>query len=260
MTDFAHSAAGRSRGRLSCRTAARNCGFVFPDDEALVQAEFQTTCRSRSTWRSRPTIRRIRFRISASTTKPFYLNSEDTYKSGLPEANFVFYRSYGDPQPIRMLAMRSLGKVTLKWQINGDADDPQRIDRVGRGARSTAWHEPLLPRRQRLCVTGRPRRRRPGLVRGRRQDEPFLHVPRSQRERKQRAGPLSGGLLRRVAGRRRTRPAPHYLGYYLDALAANGIESDVYDVDAKAATLRYARDAVPLRRGHLVHGRRHRHA
>ncbi len=27
-------------------------------------------------------------------------------------------------------------------------------------------------------------------------------------------------------------PGPHYLSYYLDALAANGIGADVYDVDA----------------------------
>ena len=31
-------------------------------------------------------------------------------------------------------------------------------------------------------------------------------------------------------------PGPHYLQYYLDALAANGIQADVYDVDANGRT------------------------
>ena len=38
------------------------------------------------------------------------------------------------------------------------------------------------------------------------------------------------------ARRRCRRPGPHYLQYYLDALAANGIQADVYDVDANGRT------------------------
>ncbi len=35
-------------------------------------------------------------------TKPFYLKSDDTYKDGLPLANFTFDYSYGDPQEVRV--------------------------------------------------------------------------------------------------------------------------------------------------------------
>ena len=55
-------------------------------------------------------------------------------------------------------------------------------------------------------------------------------------------------------------PGPHYLGYYLDALAANGVAADVYDVDARARRRRSPRRARPLRRGDLVHRRRQRHS
>ena len=53
-------------------------------------------------------------------TKPFYLESDDTYKDGLPLANFTFEYSYGDPQEVRVIARRSLGDVTLMYSINGD--------------------------------------------------------------------------------------------------------------------------------------------
>ena len=68
------------------------------------------------------------------TTKPFYLKSDDTYKFGLPEANFVFDRSYGDPQPVQVLAMRSLGDVTVKWQIAGDPTSTAHRRRSGAAA------------------------------------------------------------------------------------------------------------------------------
>ena len=56
-------------------------------------------------------------------------------------------------------------------------------------------------------------------------------------------------------------PGPHYLSYFVDALRANGISADVYDVDARGRT---APDHIGVL-GHydtrdLVHGRRRRHA
>jgi hypothetical protein len=53
---------------------------------------------------------------------------------------------------------------------------------------------------------------------------------------------------------------PTYLSYYLNALAANGIGADVYDVDANGRKApEPAWRAQPLRRGHLVHRRRPHH-
>ena len=92
---------------------------MFPDDEAEVQKEFE---------------RNIPFALSVAKsaddpddpesslgieTKPFYVKSDDPYKDGIPGANFTFKYSYGDPQEVRVLAKRSLGRVTLKYRING---------------------------------------------------------------------------------------------------------------------------------------------
>ena len=56
--------------------------------------------------------------VTGRETKPFYIKSEDPYKDGIPGVNFAFKYSYGDPQPVQVLAKRSLGKVTLKYRIN----------------------------------------------------------------------------------------------------------------------------------------------
>ena len=88
MTDFAYSRRGTISWTPELARGCTSCGFVFPDDEALVQAEFQETCRSPSTWRSRRPIPANPISHLGITTKPFYLKSDDTYKFGLPEANF----------------------------------------------------------------------------------------------------------------------------------------------------------------------------
>ena len=65
-------------------------------------------------------------------------------------------------------------------------------------------------------------------------DEPVVHLPRRERDARTRC---SSSRPRTTAARRRCRrPGPHYLQYYLDALAANGIQADVYDVDANGRT------------------------
>ena len=72
--------------------------------------------------------------------KPFYLETRsiDPEKSGNPLSDFRFSVSYGDPQPVRVLAKRSLGAVTLKYQINGGAVQTRVDHRVARAASATA--------------------------------------------------------------------------------------------------------------------------
>ena len=57
-------------------------------------------------------------RSTGLETKPFYIKSDDAYKDGIPGVNFAFEYSYGDPQPVQVLAKRSLGRVELKYRIN----------------------------------------------------------------------------------------------------------------------------------------------
>lgn len=128
-TDFAHA----QRGTLAWTPELgeglpTGGGFVFPDDEAQVQAEFE---------------RALPFALDVAKsaadpddpvshlgieTKPFYLESDDTYKAGLPLADFTFEYSYGDPQEVRVIAKRDLGDITLKYSING-GDPGERDDR-----------------------------------------------------------------------------------------------------------------------------------
>ena len=46
----------------------------------------------------------------------------DQENSALSMFDFRFDKSYGDPQDVRVLARRSLGAVTLHWQVNGGAE------------------------------------------------------------------------------------------------------------------------------------------
>ena len=47
--------------------------------------------------------------VTGIKTKPFYVDSEDAYKRGIPGVQLSFTKSYGDPQPVAVLAKRSLG-------------------------------------------------------------------------------------------------------------------------------------------------------
>ena len=60
-------------------------------------------------------------RSPRSASRPSRSTSRATTptRAGLPGSNFTFKYSYGDPQPVQVLAKRALGAVTVKYQING---------------------------------------------------------------------------------------------------------------------------------------------
>ena len=85
---------------------------MFPDDEALVQAEFENTLNfSLSLARSatRPDNPESPVGIQL---QPFYLDQAavDPENTPLSMLDFTFDVSYGDPQEVRVLAKRSLGE------------------------------------------------------------------------------------------------------------------------------------------------------
>ncbi len=228
-TDYAHGTTGALAWTPELGEGCPGCGFVFPDDDALVQAEFE---------RSRP------FALSVARsandpddpvsslgieTKPFYIKSDDPYKAGLPGANFAFKYSYGDPQPVQVLAKRSLGAVTLKYRINGGATTSATTSEWSGGERFSPadvyYHE------MRGVVTGTS----PGdsvevwFEGGGARSDSFTYQAVSETGRRVlvvAAEDYSGISPAQAAG-------PHFLQYYLDALAANGVAADVYDVDAR---------------------------
>jgi Zinc carboxypeptidase len=230
-TDYAHASTGALAWtpELGDGCPDEDCGFVFPDDEAAVQAEFERNlpfARAVATSADDPDDPDSTLGIE---TKPFYIDSDDPYKDGVPGANFAFDYSYGDPQPVQVLAKRALGAVTVNYRINGGAVRSATTSEWAGGERykpaDVYYHE------MRGVVTGTS----PGdsvevwFEGGGERSESFTY----------RAVSESGNRVLVVAAEDYTgaspvqAPGPHYLQYYLDALEENGVAADVYDVDAR---------------------------
>ena len=228
-TDWAYSTRGSLAWTPELSEGCVGCGFVFPDDDALVQAEFE---------RNLPFAHSVARSVEdpddpksvlGTTTKPFYLRSDDTYKAGLPGANFTFETSYGDPQPVQVLAKRSLGVVMLKFRVNGGAVRSAPTAEWAGGERygGPGFYYHVV----RGAVTGTA----PGdsvevwFEGGGARSESFTYTAVAESGRRVlvvSAEDYSGASPAQA-------PGPHYLQYYLDALAANGTAADVYDVDAR---------------------------
>ena len=141
------------------------CGFVFPDDEALVQAEFERNLPFAQSVANSAVDPDDPKTVTGITTKPFYVDSDDPYKRGNPGVQLSFTKSYGDPQPVAVIAKRSLGAVTVKYRINGGAGAVGTHVRVG-GRVEVQPGVGLLPPDARRGDRHRPRRLGRGLVRG----------------------------------------------------------------------------------------------
>ena len=134
-TDYAHVNTDTLAWTPELSDGGSGLGFVFPDDEALVQAEFENQLAfvydvAKSA--KDPSDPKSHLGLE---TKPFYLESDDTYKTGLPLANFKFSVSYGDPQQVRVIALRELGKVDLKYRINGGSVKTEKTSEWNGGER-----------------------------------------------------------------------------------------------------------------------------
>jgi len=236
-TDYAHAVTGALAWTPELSAGCDGCGFVFPDDEALVEEEFQrnlpfalSVARSAVDPANPKTVTGI-------TTKPFYVDSEDPYKRSNPGTQLSFTKSYGDPQPVAVIAKRSLGAVTVSYRINGGPVQSAPMSEWGGGSRydpaSVHYHQ------MRGVVTGTD----PGdsvevwFEGGGQRSDSFTYDAVSE----------SGNRVLVVAAEDYTgaspvqTPGPHFVDTYTDALAANGQQADVYDVDAAG---RIAPDAL----------------
>jgi hypothetical protein len=236
-TDFADINAGTLSFTPELEEGCPGCGFVFPDDEALVQAEFEKV---------------LPFMLSLARTaddpshpdtegttgirpKAFYLDQDDLdpENGALSMFDFKFTESYGDPQDVRVLASKRIKHVTLKYRINGGRTH---------SARTSEW------RKGNVYGVGNANYYRVmrGFVRGTKpgdrvkvwfegegkESESFTYKAVSESHRRTlllSAEDYSGLSPAQT-------PGPHYLDYYKNALAQNGIAYDVYDVDAHNRT------------------------
>ena len=164
-TDYAHAATGALAWTPELSEGCDGCGFVFPDDEALVQAEFERNlpfARSVADSAVDPANPKT---VTGITTKPFYLDSDDPYKRSNPGTQLSFARSYGDPQPVAVIAKRSIGAVTVKYRIDGGAVQSAPTSEWEGGSKVRPGVG-LLPPDARRGNGNRPRRLGRGLVRG----------------------------------------------------------------------------------------------
>jgi len=169
-TDYAHATTGALAWTPELSEGCDGCGFVFPDDEALVQAEFERNLPFAQSVANSAVDPGNPKTVTGISTKPFYIDSEDSYKRGIPGVQLGFTKSYGDPQPVAVLAKRSLGAVTVKYRINGGARAVRGHDGVGRWVDVQAGVG-LLPPDAWRGNGNRSRRLRRGLVRRWRPEE-----------------------------------------------------------------------------------------
>jgi hypothetical protein len=246
FTDWAHGERGTLAWTPELEEGCDDCGFVFPDDEALVQAEFQKNLDFA-----------VRVAKSANDpddpvshigidTKGLYLNESqiDPWKSTWPTSDLTVRVSYaGDSsQPVEVLAKRATGAVTLHYSINGGtvqngttAESPNGERFGGNNAYNNYYH----------YLRGSI----PGLEVGNSVEYWFTgggeateHATFNVVEDSDDADVLILAAEDRTGASQSpaypsTSPSvPNYLSFYEDALTANGISYDVYDVDAMGRT------------------------
>lgn len=239
-TDYADVNAGTIAFTPELGEGTPGSGFVFPDDEALVQAEFEKTLPfSLGLARSANDPDDPKSPVGLDT-EPFYLSQADVDQENSASSmfDFRFAESYGDPQEVRVLAKKSLGKVTLNYRINNGKtrtkDTREWTEGETYGVGDAEYYRVM-----RGTVTGTD----PGdtvkvwfSARGER-SESFTYKAVSDTN----ADALVLAAEDYTGASPAQTPGPHYLDYYTDALDANDVSHDVYDVDAKG---RVAADAL----------------
>jgi hypothetical protein len=235
-TDYADKHDGTISFTPELEEGCTGCGFVFPDNETLVQAEFVKTLPFDLSLATSAAHVATPDSSVGATTKPFYLSQTevDAENGSLSMFDFRFDKSYGDPQDVRVLAARGVGAVTVKYQINGGAVHSASTSEWTQGEKYGVGNANYY-RVMRGQVTGTS----PGdsvkvwFEGGGKASDSFTYQAVSNTHHQvlilsaedyTGASPVQG-----VA-------APKYLSYYTSALAANGISYDVYDVDANGRT------------------------
>jgi hypothetical protein len=195
-------------------------GFEFEDKEPAIEAEFK---------------RHLPFSLdlAESAAKP------DAPKSHLGNTVEDFYvdafaDSYGDPQPVQVTAKRSLGELVLRYRINGGPVKQAGASEFGGGERYYRDDAVYYHR-----VRGAVRGTKPGnqvevwfaQKNGDKRSDSFTYTARVESSNPVliMAAEDYSGVMPNAA----PEAGPKYLQYYKDALAANGVGYDVYDVDAR---------------------------
>jgi hypothetical protein len=248
--DYSYSKTGALSWTPELNEGCTGCGFVFPDDEALVQEEFLKNLPfALDLAKSAPNPGNPASHLG-NTVQPFYLDmgkdgkflpdGPDPEKTNNPISDFTFSVSYGDPQPVRVLAKRDLDgngtndAVSLKYQITRSG-----VAQAIQTASTSEWDGGDIAEVGDFyyhVVEGAVTGTQPGdsvkvwFTGGGKTSDSFTYaanVESSNRVLVMAAEDYSGisPVYKKTNG-------PSYLSYYVDSLAAAGYGADVYDVDA----------------------------
>jgi Zinc carboxypeptidase/Immune inhibitor A-like, MAM domain len=237
-TDWAHSAEGTLAWTPELSEGCEDCGFVFPDNETLVEKEFKAN-------------KQFAVNVAQSAVDPddpashwgfdtqtFYLDlsEEDAWKSGNPASDLKVETSYGggSTQAVEVLAKKSAGAAMLRYRINGgtvhtaSTSESPNGERYGGNNSYDVYYHYLrgnIPVSQGDSVEY-------WFTAGSEASEhvTFAVVEDADADVLVLAQEDYTGLSNVPAYA--STSSPNYLSYYTDALTANGITFDVYDVDA----------------------------
>lgn len=233
-TDYASTAQGTIAVTPELGEGTAGSGFVFPDDEALIQAEFA---------------RNLQFALDAArsaldpddpvshlgrTTQPFYLemDSVDPQLTNIPLVDFRFNESWGDPQTVAVLAKKALGNITVQYRVNGG---PVQSSPTSEWAGGDRFGGPSLYYH---VVRGEITGTNPGdsvevwFTGGGEDSDHFTYTAKSESGRDVLV--LAAEDYSGISPVYKKSTQPNFLSWYMDALSANGIQADVYDIDGNA--------------------------
>jgi Zinc carboxypeptidase/Immune inhibitor A peptidase M6 len=236
-TDYAETAAGTIAYTPELGEGVPGAGFVFPDNEALIQAEFEKTLAfhlglARSAAHPADPDSPVGIGV-----EPFYLDQDDIDPQNGQQSlfDFKFAVSYGDPQEVRVLAKRSLGAVTLNYQVNGGPVQTKSTSEWDGGERYGPGNDVYYHVvRGQVTGTDTGDSVKVWFTGGGQTSDSFTYTVASNSDRRvlilsaedyTGASPAKPGVTQ-----------PQYLSFYESALAANGVAYDVYDVDAHSRT------------------------
>jgi hypothetical protein len=234
-SSWAHANTGTLAFTVELGEGVPESGFLFPDNEALVEQEYEV---------NRPFAVDVA-RSAGDPTRPVsHLGNQVP-----PIVVQRFPVSYGDPQPVEATVLRRLGPVTVHWQV-GTGPERQAPAIEWPGGLRYGGTDSVWAHRIRGAVTGAG----PGdsvkvwFTAGGETSDAFTY--RVEQSRGTRLLVVVGGDHARRAGPRESNPAEPEaqagppvrprdsaapaarLGPVLAALGANGVEADTYDVEA----------------------------
>ena len=194
-------------------------GFEYEDSEGAIQAEFQ---------RHREFVVDLAESAADPANPKSHLRNtvQDFYVDTFPE-------SHGDPQTVQVLAKRSLGDLVLRWKVNGGAtqEDPTTVE----WSDGERYYQEAgrFYHRMRGTVTGTT----PGdsvevwfaTKDGKKRSASFTYKAIAETKHPvlvMSAEDYSGPTPAQTGGAK-------YAQSYVEAINANGIGADLYDVDAR---------------------------